>query len=73
MLQKSKITRTRIADLPELTESEMQNVSGGLVSDMRIVSGGLRASVTCFSRVAVKSSFSATKTEYVTNGDWDTD
>jgi hypothetical protein len=73
MFQKSKITRTQIADLPELTESEMRDVSGGLISDMRIVSGGLRPGVTCISRVAVKSSLKGTKTEYVTNGDWDTD
>jgi hypothetical protein len=61
---KSKITRTRIADLPEINV-ELTD------AEMRIVSGGLRSGVYgCGGRVATAS---ADRTQYNTNGDWDTD
>jgi hypothetical protein len=68
MSQKSKINRTQIADLPE-TSVELTE------SDMRIVSGGLRSGIYgCSVRVAsVSVSGFSDKTQYNTNGDWDTD
>lgn len=76
MFQKSNITRTQIADLPELTESDMRSVSGGLksaISDMRIVSGGLKSGVYgCGVRIA-SVSLRGDRTQYNTNGDWDSD
>lgn len=67
MFQKSKITRTQIADLPEI-DVELSD------KELRIVSGSLRAVLSCYSRVAVKkSSFSGTPTDYNTSGDHDAD
>ena len=56
MSQKSKITRTQIADLPEI-EVELSD------TELRIVSGALKAAFSCYSRVAVKSSYSGTPTQ----------
>ena len=63
---KQKDTRTQIADLPEtaveLSEREMRIVSGGLASK----------SLACYTASA-KVGGLADKTQYNTNGDWDTD
>jgi hypothetical protein len=68
MFQKSKITRTQIADLPEINVELSDR-------ELRIVSGGLRPVMNCVSRVPVKkSSFSSgTATDYNTSGDHDPD
>ena len=66
MFQKSKITRTQIADLPEINVELTE-------SDMRIVSGGLKSGVYgCGVRVA-SVSLRGDRTQYNTNGDWDSD
>ncbi|HEX4412960.1 MAG TPA: hypothetical protein VH107_04975 [Lacipirellulaceae bacterium] len=80
MFQKSKITRTLIADLSEidveLTESNLQSVSGGL-ADLRIVSGGLtNGANSCNAKVMLASVSVAGKkspTNVATGQDWDTD
>ncbi len=80
MFQKSKITRTLIADLPEidveLTESNLQSVSGGR-ADLRIVSGGLTSGLySCNSKVVsavVSAAGKKSPTNVATGQDWDTD
>jgi hypothetical protein len=80
MFQKSKITRTLIADLPvmdvELTESHLRSVSGGQ-ADMRIVSGGLTSGLYSCNAKVVSASMAASgrksPTNVATGQDWDTD
>ncbi len=75
MRVKQKSTRIHITDLPEvavdLSENDLRMVSGGLTG-LRIVSGGLGAARGCGGRVAMRTSL-AERTQYVTDGDWDTD
>lgn len=63
---KQKDTRTQIVDLPEtaveLSEREMRIVSGGLASKL----------ASCYTATATVGGL-ADKTQYNTNGDWDTD
>jgi hypothetical protein len=68
MSKNSKITRTQIADLPEINVELSDN-------ELRIVSGGLKAAFMCFSRVAVTSTTArrGVPTDYNTNGDHDAD
>ena len=73
MSQKSKATRTQIADLPEIAVELSEQ-------ELRIVSGSLRAAFSCYSRVSPTlalssktSSLSGTPTQFNTNGDWDSD
>ena len=78
MSHKSKITRTLIADLPEinveLTESNLRSVFGGQ-ANMRIVSGGLTNGLYSCNSLVVSRSTSAklAQTNVATGQDWDTD
>jgi hypothetical protein len=76
MFQKSKITRTLIADLPEidveLTESDLRSVFGGQ-ANMRIVSGGLTNGLYSCNTQVKSASAKLAQTNVATGQDWDTD